>query len=492
MRSLWSNSFVVGGNEGSNATSYIRAHIFLCGLAVVPFLVGLVLKQPSVGLALSFSFYTIWSLLQLKRNLDMIPLFLSLISLSVLFPAFRLPSGLPNLRPEMALLAFGYGSIIVLAVLRRPSLPLRVSRTMLGFVAVAISVLVSIVLATLLNGARFIWRDLWEFVKIGEYAALFLLSSSLCIQAGGFRKLYDAILLIVGASAMVGILQYFDFLHMNQVAGPLYAPTQYEGLLRHLRVFGTTANPNVFGALLAFGSCLALSRFFFEDDSKRLVFPLATWLTCIAALVLSQSRSSLLAFGIGAITLGLRNLTFRHWSLRRRWLRLTIAVILGMAVMFSVSPESLWGRMWYALAGTPTATELAWSDPFTVGSITGRYDAWQNAVGHWHISPWYGFGPDKAAMTGVVVDCEWLLLLCRYGVLGLGAFLGLFIALHRRWKTPKGLTWGSQTAFQYGMRAASYGLAVYMCFAVVYHELQLAAVFFLCGGFAAATPMDDS
>src|SRR5690606_3532258 len=81
----------------------------------------------------------------------------------------------------------------------------------------------------------------------------------------------------------------------NDTLSPYYAPTQMTGLTVHGRIVGTTSNPTKFGALMvlaasmALSGSLAFSRFW---DRLACLVLLSVFIT---ALVLTASRTALVA-----------------------------------------------------------------------------------------------------------------------------------------------------------------------------------------------------
>ena len=117
-------------------------------------------------------------------------------------------------------------------------------------------------------------------------------------------------------------------------------------------------------------------------------------------------------------------------------------------------------------------------------SWQARVMNWEMNFSIWMESPWLGWGPGKATM-GTIVDNEWLLLLRRYGVVGLTVFLGLFGSLffglsRIRRSNPESLV----VALAVALQGTLMGYALYMMFAAVYHSLQLMPILLLFLGLA--------
>ena len=118
---------------------------------------------------------------------------------------------------------------------------------------------ISVIYATVICGLPLVTADAMEFVKLLEYFLLFALVSNMRLTAVQLRRFYFLTLLTLLVSALVSFAQFLNLFQINRYLSPYYLSTQLDGLLRNQRVTGTTENPNVFGALMAMATCLALS-----------------------------------------------------------------------------------------------------------------------------------------------------------------------------------------------------------------------------------------
>lgn len=195
------------------------------------------------------------------------------------------------------------------------------------------------------------------------------------------------------------------------------------------------------------------------------------------ALALSGSRTALLSLLISVCMVLFLFVKCRHPGRLLRYLvgsTLTVSLLLGLALsLLQVLPEPLVDRF-VVLLEEPTE-HVSWQ---------GRLRMWEPTFSLWTESPLLGWGPAKANHR-VVVDNEWLLLLRRYGVVGLTAFLGLFGSLfvglsdlRRDNREATGL------ALCIALQATLVGYALYMLTAGVYHMLQLMPITLLFLGLA--------
>ena len=268
-------------------------------------------------------------------------------------------------------------------------------------------------------------------------------------------------------------MQYIDFAGINQILSPYYAPTQMRGLLIHGRITGTTPNPNEFGALMVLAISLAISGvLFFEERKTRLL----CWVALPVfgfALVLTMSRSSLVAtfLAVGLILI----LFLKQRGIKYKWKRIftlvAFAFIIGVFIL-QFAPE----KALFRYSQLTTFTEAT--------SWVARVEKWKTHFAIWMESPWFGWGPGKAAM-GTIVDNEWLLLMRRYGVIGLSIFLGLFGSLFLGLSRIRNVnTEAPIIALTVALQGTFAGYALYMMLASIYHSLQLMPIFLLFLGLA--------
>ena len=451
----------------------------LCTLLVA----WLVIRQPTLGsllvvlvisILLGIAVFFGWDgILALKRVL------VALLGAAILFPYIRLPAGIPDVRPELIIILTAWGLLLLGYLATGHPIRLRRCPAYKWFGLVGFSIVLSMAHASFLSGQPLIGRDFWELAKVFFYFLLFAFVASLSISPTSLKRYYKFALIVLILSALFGFLQYIDFGGINRVVSPYYAPTQMRGLLVHGRITGTTGNPNEFGALMVLAASLALSGGLFFQERKLRMLCWGTLPVFGLALVLTLSRSALVALILAGVTVLF--LFLRHRSINRRLrmnrrLRRVMALVLfgcvvGLAVLPLV-PEKAFFRFSQLKAFTETT------------SWQGRVENWETHVALWQESPWLGWGPAKATM-GTIVDNEWLLLLRRYGVIGLTVFLGLFgssflgLSRIRRVNSEPSLV-----ALSVALQGTLVGYAVYMMVAAVYHCLQPMAILLLFLGLA--------
>jgi O-antigen ligase len=341
------------------------------------------------------------------------------------------------------------------------------------FALFGLSILSSITYASLAKGYSPIGRDFWELGKLLEYFLIFALIANLRISPTDMKRYYKIALIIFMLSALFGFAQYLNLGNINAVVSPYYAPTQMRGLLIHGRITGTTPNPNEFGALMVLASSVALSGALFL---RRRISRVLSWLCLtvfVLALMYTLSRSALIALAIAIVfvlflyaTKGMKAQEFR---------RLLLAILL-LAIIGLVDLQLVPEKFVYRTAQLSDVTQAT--------SWQARVLNWKENLAIWKESPLFGWGPGKATMT-TIADNEWVLLLRRYGVVGLVIFIWWFVSFYFGLTRIRRTSSVPETiALTMALQATLVAYAVYMIPAAIYHSLQLMPILLVFLGLA--------
>lgn len=153
-----------------------------------------------------------------------------------------------------------------------------------------------------------------------------------------------------------------------------------EGLIPglHYRFWGLASHPNTMGGM----SVALMLMLWLRPFSRRWLQALA-WLVAVAALFLTQSKTSwlaaIMAYGVLLI--------YRHGrdAKGRLHLGVWVSLLLGMAFLAAgllfIDVEKISSRFLDSVAGSGLST------------LTGRTKIWQVAANMWLDSPWFGYGP---------------------------------------------------------------------------------------------------
>lgn len=441
-------------------------------------LAWLVMRQPTIGSLLALAVVVIVLLLGIalffRRDgaLSFRRVLLSLLVVAILFPYIRLPAGIPDVRLELVIVLAAWGLLFLGYLATNQPIRLRRCPAYKWFVLFGFSIAVSMVYASFLRGQPLIGRDFWELAKLLQYVLTFALVASLSISPASLKRYYKLALVVLLLSALFGFLQYIDFAGINRVVSPYYAPTQMRALLWG-RVTGTTFNPNQFGALMVLAASLALSGGLFFQERRLRMLSWSGLPVFSLALLLSFSRTSLVALFVAGVTvlfLFLRQTGLKHGLKRVAGFALA-GCIVGVLI-WQVVPE----RGVLRFAELQAFTEAR--------NWTARVSHWETQFGLWRQSLLLGWGPGKATMP-TVVDNEWLRLLRRYGLVGTTVFVGLLGSLYLGLShICRGSSELSVIALSVALRGTLVGYALYMMLAPIYGVPQLVVVLMLLLGLA--------
>ncbi|MCU1285423.1 MAG: hypothetical protein JWO13_1773 [Acidobacteriales bacterium] len=426
----------------------------------------------AIALIFLISFGVIWRRGHL--SLQWVPtIFVLSIILCPLLPASNFDL---RIRPDEVGLAIVLFSWFAVSVANRRSLNLFAAPAAKWFGLFGLCMLVSTTYAGTRFGTPPSGRDFLEFAKLLEYFLLFAAMATIKLDGIAFKRVIVAAMAAYACSAMLGFAQYFDIANVNASISPVYASGHNLGaMLEYSRVTGTTGNPNVFGATMVIASCLTLALALFGKTPTLRVFAWIGLGMFIGALSLAQSRTAAIALCVGFIVT--LTLSFRQRFIGRVALSAMVIVVLIAAIGGIVlSSATLHEQNRYR--------EL--KDPASAGTFKERLAMWEPNIRLWEQSPILGYGPAKLTMDRIV-DNEWVLLLRRYGVLGMTAFILLFWRINQALKKLRLQTRADTLliAVTIALQAIIISMAVYMLAATVYNDsFQLMPILMVLSGVA--------
>ena len=348
--------------------------------------------------------------------------FALLAFLIVLTPSFYLPipglAGL-GLRAEqfmiMALLIMGVGRYLQGKTLQVHISDL--SLLLLSFTAVIVIAIVN----GYFHGIPVIARDFTEVFRFSMSFALLTAAATFVLDESERIQAVHIVHICVAAAAVIAFTQYFNLGGINEYYVPTIAPVHYITLVGgypYPRVVGMSANPNQFAYMSAVGTLLGAVLFV---RRRHWGYLLTSFLTFVAMLM-TRSRTGFVTLLVMLVVLGLLHLHnhFRENSVSRRQ-QYIYYVLLGVGVpvflfgLLYVFPHSFTWRLRQIFSFTGATSWLA------------RLERWQRFWLFHFKNPILGSGPAKGQPFGLAVDNEWLLLLKRYGIVGVGALLGIVL-----------------------------------------------------------------
>jgi len=397
-----------------------------------------------------------------------------LLVASILLPPIRLPQGIPSIRIELIIILLAWMLLLLGHFAIGHPIKFQQNPVYKWFVLFGLAILLSMAYGVIVKGYSIIGRDFWEFGKLLEYFLIFALVANLDISPNEMKHYYKIALVVFLCSAFFGITQYLNLVNINATISPYYAPTQMGGLLAHKRITGTTGNPNEFGALMVLASSLAFSGVLFLKKKTMRLFSWICFAVFVLSIVLTLSRSAIIALTIAVFFI----ILFKYPLILgiKRGIKKLLAIIpiifLTILIIFKIAPEKFFLRV--------GQLENIWN----ASSWQARIVNWKVNYALWELSPLFGWGPGKINMT-TIVDNEWLLLLRRYGLIGVIIFILWFANFY--FGLSKICRVSSSTevvALTVALQATLLAYAVYMIPAAVYHLLQLMPILLILLGLA--------
>lgn len=333
-----------------------------------------------------------------------------LIALAILSPPIKLSSSLPLIRVEEFIL---YGIFPLILILNFNNFKL--SKEAKTFVQIYSTFLILVLISTLfgyifLNVPTSI-RDLFEFATYSKYLLVFLTIYSFNISSDKIPRILYFILGMVILSGAFGLLQYFGVLNLDNITGPYYL--QERIYIIHDRLTATYKNPNTYSAILTTSHLIALGLFFYEDKKSRKSLLLACIAVIAVFMLFAGSRTMIAAYllvTIIMILIGASKAGYKKSQI------VTLILVLGVSFLVAVSFIS-----YRILVRLESGLDI-----FSDESFALRMLAWYLNIQLFIESPVIGWGAAKAIHT-TIVDNEYILILRRFGVLGLFSFLAYYL-----------------------------------------------------------------
>jgi O-antigen ligase len=271
----------------------------------------------------------------------------------------------------------------------------------------------------------FHWRDLTSVLRLPVYG-LIITGALFVPMDTRLKKLLGALIVFCSViGTMVSIVQYFNIAGMNVVFLKIYRSNVFSYVDQFIygtqerRIIGTAGNPNLWGFVL---TCYALFIFSRIVLARGLVL-LPVLLGVIVSIAMTGSRSALLSFVIGAITILLASFRFG---------RTRGPLLLAIAVMAIALPS----------AAIVVAQSLG-SERFEAGnmeSMYARFNTWSETMKEYQDDLLLGRGPTKSLRnsrtassdaSALVRDNNYVSAVAETGIIGLLFLLAFFAVMWR-------------------------------------------------------------
>lgn len=352
-------------------------------------------------------------------------------------------------------------------------------------VLLGISMAISLANAIISFGDPLRLGDLMEFVRVFKYFVMYtfilVLFKDVDSKEISYQKLTTFVNYTVSILLAINWAQYFNFIFFNRWFSPLYGPAHHvERIIRNSRVIGTIGNPNFFGGLMMifllfyFALFLFDQQGFWQNKRKNIALVAVTWMS----LLLTVSRTAIIAVTGGLFVAALVFLVLKKGKKLKPLAKMLIAfLIIGILSNFFITftmaayedvvrpvyftvkytvEDSVYSVWDYFFAAEDENRDedradreddrersrgdhgVAYRMADTVNeglSIFARFNVWEEHFAIAQGSIIIGNGPEKGEYQEAAVDNEYLLILRRYGLVGLALFVALYF--HNIFKFPK-------------------------------------------------------
>ena len=333
-----------------------------------------------------------------------------LIGLAILTPPIEFSSSLPAVRFEEIIIYMFFPLILILNYGQ-----LSLSKPARAFIKIYCAFILFAVISTFygyfaLNVPPSV-RDLFEIITYLKYLLIFLTLHTFRIEPKRITPILYFILITIMISGAFGILQYFGVFNLDSITGPYYLQDRIH--LINNRLTATYKNPNTYSAILVTGHLIALGLFFYEDRRKQKTLLLFSIALLAVFILFAASRTMIAAYLLVTVIMILIGASKAGYS---KLQIISLITVLGISFLIAVSFISY--RIIVRLESG--------LDIFSDESFAMRILAWYLNLQLFFQSPILGWGAAKAIHT-TVVDNEFILILRRYGIIGLTIFAGIYL-----------------------------------------------------------------
>lgn len=307
-----------------------------------------------------------------------------IVGSSIFFPT--IPIGL-SIRIDDVLALF----LIPFLILTKPNF--KITRLIFSYSLILLSFSISTFYGYLQLAVPFSFRDMNELFR--------MIKPFLIIVAVGYCNLktlssYLNSFFKIGAWLLIllAFLEFFNLLNFKSLFYNLYG---FDFVNNSKRSLLTAGNPNVAAAIVLYFLIYLIQKILLEKDRT---FSIIKILLLLVVLLMTSSRTALVVFI--AILFASMYLHFKN----NKFLSFVLVVFCSLLIF------PLLKYFDYLTIGFSSFSEG------TNNSMLTRYIQWRDAIALFIKSPLFGWGPAKDIHTSVV-DNEYILLLRRYGVVGL-------------------------------------------------------------------------
>ena len=354
----------------------------------------------------------------------------------------------------------------------------------LGLFIFSLWVFLSNLIITIIT-KQFILSNFFEVLRPMLYAGILFLTSIYSKNDKNYIKKIFLIFIVI--NCLIGISQRYNPFNINELYVKIIAPTQYETLLNNYpdpRVVGLTGNPNVFGFLLALAILVTFYELFINNKKNYYLLLLLEVIT----LFMTMSRTSFVCF-VAIVFSFLFIYLFKTHNLKKFFKTFFITSFLILTLTFILPNRITWRiKQLINIDNLTSWIARVENNKESIDNIFGNdnidnnekednkenddkpVDNIQpNKISH-NVKLFIGVGSDKLKQYGLVYDNEYLMVIYKYGIIGLCLFMLIFILpLFRINKLKNEI---------YLLYCSMFiGALIYMLPAAIYHSYKLFPIF---------------
>ena len=280
---------------------------------------------------------------------------------------------------------------------------LRIDKFLYVLLFVCSSVVISTIYSWIAGLANMNYRDLIEVIKYAQFIpyvmAIPYLSSGFVLD---FRRasVFAFVLFLVVSILQVFQISFVSYLYLGSDSAHI------QSALSGHRLTLTGSDPNIGGAIAAFFAILSLVYFL---NKKSFVW-LALLVLCFVFLLMTQSRTALIAFVFSVL---FYILFFYRLNIVFKLALVSFLISISTLIFTSLNLDYIVIGIQIALQGENN-------------SLNVRFENLALAYEIFLSSPYLGVGPSKDSLS-TIIDSEYALIIQRYGLLGVLAFLTMIV-----------------------------------------------------------------
>lgn len=387
----------------------------------------------------------------------------SIVFLLFLTPSFKLVEFLPKVRLEELFIVF-IVSVLWVRVIYKKYVLLAFNNLVIFLLIFCFLIAFSILNGTF-RGYQTSIFDFNQFIMVFKYGMIYTMALTFYYLNRENKvemiRFLHFIFFMASLLFLIVIQQYFNLFGLNEAYIRFVAPTQFDTLVdgyAHPRPVGMIGNPNELGFFFVMVGLLAL--FILFNRGFKMAY-LLVFIMQIAGVFLTLSRTSLIAFAVGAAIIIVLTLMSSKMEIKKYFRILILISILSLVTIYVISYTDFLDRIWWRF-----------SEIFNLANSTSwnaRLNNWSENLDIFMKHVVLGVGPLSRAILQHAADNEWLLLLRSYGIIGTVAVCGIFLYI----------AFTSMLSFRGLIISIVLAGGIYMISSVFFHSLVLMPFFLI-------------